>query len=119
MYERDLKVTTTYPSLCMIFSLCRFAGVPVCHIDQLKTLLVTFDIGLIRDEANELAPRRGPHQKWPPLVDNLPDTVAQARTAPQADSTDTTPIESIQGGSTAPSSSRSAPLPALVPHARI
>ena len=60
MHEKALKVTTTYPSLCMIFSLCRFAGVPVCHIDQLKTLLVTFDIGLIRDEANELAPQRGP-----------------------------------------------------------
>ena len=60
MYERAFKVTTTYPFPCMIFSLCRSAGVPIWHIDQLKTLLGTVDIGLIRDEANELAPHRGP-----------------------------------------------------------
>ena len=29
MYERALKVTTTYPFPCMIFSLCRSAGVPI------------------------------------------------------------------------------------------
>ncbi|TMW90971.1 hypothetical protein EJD97_014980 [Solanum chilense] len=40
------------------------------------------------------------------------------RTATQATSTDTTPIESIPGSSTAPSSSCSAPLTALVPLAR-
>ena len=55
----------------------------------------------------------------PLLGDNLADTVAQARTAMQAASTDTTPIESILGSSTALSSSRSAPLPALVPLARV
>ena len=66
MHERAFKVTTTYPFPCMIFSLCRFVGVPVCHIDQLKTLLVTFDICLIRDEANELAPCRGPRPELPP-----------------------------------------------------
>ena len=92
---------------------------PILHIDQLKTPLGTFDIGLIRDEANELAPRRGPRPKLPPLGDNMVDTVAQARTATQAASTDTTPVESISGSSTAPSSSRSAPFPALVPLARV
>ena len=69
MHERAFKVTTTYPLSCMIFSLCRFAGVPIWHVDQLKTPLGTIDIGLIRDEANELAPRRGPHTKLPPLGD--------------------------------------------------
>ena len=117
--RRDFKVTSTYPFPCKIFSLCRSAGVAIWNVDQLKTPLGTFDIGLIRDEANELAPRRGPHQKWPPLVDNLPDTVAQARTAMQAFSTDTTLVESIPGSSTAPSSSRTTPLPALVPLARV
>ena len=92
---------------------------PIWHVDQLKTLLGTVDIGLIRDEANEFAPRRGPHLELPPLGDNLADTVAQARTATQAASTDTTPIESIPCSITAPSSSRLASFPALVPLARV
>ena len=53
------------------------------------------------------------------LGDNLADTVAQARTDAQAASTDTTPVESIQGSINALSSSLSAPLPALVPLARV
>ena len=57
MHEWSFKVTTTYPFPCMIFALCRTAGVPICHIDQLKTQQGTVDVGLIRDEANELAPR--------------------------------------------------------------
>ena len=73
---------------------------PIWHIDQLKTPLGTVDIGLIRDEANELAPRRGPRPELPLLVDNLADTVAQARTATQAASTNTTPVESIPVSST-------------------
>ena len=59
MHERAFKVTTTYPFPCMIFSLCRSAGVPILHVDKLKTPLGTVYIGLTRDEANELAPRRG------------------------------------------------------------
>ena len=77
------------------------------------------DVGLIKDKANELAPRRGPHPELPPLADDLADTVTQARTAMQAVSTDTTPVESIPGSSTSPSSSRTTPLPALVPLARV
>ena len=60
MHVRASKVTTTYPFLCMIFCSCRSTSVPICHIDQLKTLLVTIYIGLIRDEGNELSPCRGP-----------------------------------------------------------
>ena len=111
MHERAFKVTTTYPFPCMIFSLCRFAGVPIWHVDQLKTPLGTIDIGLIRDEANELAPRRGPRPELPPLGDNLVCKVAQARTARQAAFTNTTLVESILGSSTAPSSSSSALYP--------
>ena len=80
-YERGLKVTTTYPFPCMIFALCRSAGVPIWHVDQLKTQQSTVDVGLIRDEANEFAPRRGTHPELPPFADDLADTVAQARTA--------------------------------------
>ena len=78
------KFTTTYPFTCMIFSLCRFAGVPIWHVDQLKTPLDTVDIELIRDEANELTPCRGPHPELPPFGDNLADKVAHAHTAMQA-----------------------------------
>ena len=68
MHERDFRVTTSYPFPCMIFSLCRSAGVPIWNIDQLKTLLGTVDIGLIRDESNELSPRRGARPELPHLV---------------------------------------------------
>ena len=111
MHERAFRVTTTYPFPCMIFSLCRSAGVSIWHADQLKTPLGTVDVGLIRDEANELAPPRGPRAELPPLADDLADTFAQARKATQAASTDTTPVESISGSSTAPSSSRKTPYP--------
>ena len=100
-------------------SLCRSAGVPIWHVDQLKTPLGTIDIGLIRDEANELAPRREPGQELLLLGDNLADMVVQARKATQVASTDTTQVESIPGSSTALSSSCSAPFPALVPLARV
>ena len=119
MHERSFKVTTTYPFPRMIFSLCRSVGVSIWQVDQLKTPLDTVDIGLIRDEVNELAPRRGSRPELPPLGDYLADTVAHARTAMQATSTDTTSVESIPGSSTAPSSSRSAPFPALVPLSRV
>ena len=121
MHERAFKVRTTYSYTCMIFSLCRSAHVPIWHIDQLKTLLGTVDIFLIRDEVNELAPRRGTLPKLPPLSEFLPDMVAHAQTAMKdaSETTDTTPVESIPGSSTAPSSSRSAPLTALVPLARV
>ena len=66
MHERAFKVTTTYPFSCMIFSLCRSTGVPIWHVDHLKTPLGTVDVGLIKDEANELAPRKGPRPELPP-----------------------------------------------------
>ena len=118
MHEREFKVTTTYPFPCIIFALCRSAGVPIWHVDQLKTPQGIVDVGLIRDEANELAPRRGPRPELPPLADDLADTVAQARAATQV-STDTTPVESIPGSSPAPSSSRTALLPLPAPLARV
>ena len=118
MHERTFKVTTTYPFPCMIFALCRSAGVPIWNVGHLETPQGTVDVGLIRDEANELAPRRGPRPELPPLADDLANTVAQARTATQA-STDTTPVESIPGSSPAPSSSRIAPLPLPAPLARV
>ena len=60
----------------MKFSLCRFAGVPIWHIDQLKTPQIYVYIGLIKDEANELVRHRGTRLEWPLLSENLGDTVA-------------------------------------------
>ena len=59
IHERAFKATTTYPFPCMIFELCRSAGVPVWHIDVLKTPTGIMDIGFFWDETNELAPNRG------------------------------------------------------------
>ena len=92
---------------------------PIWRVDHLKTPLGTVDIGLIRDEANELVPHRGTRPEFSPLVDNLADTVAQARKSTQAASTDTTPVDSIPGCITSRSFSRSAPLPVLVPLGRV
>ena len=121
MHKRAFKVTTTYPFPCMVFSLCASIGVLIFIINELKTLQGNIDIGLIKDEANELAPRRRLRPELPPLSENLVDMVAHAVMDTQAasETTDTTPIESIPGSSTAPSSSRTAPLPALVPLARV
>ena len=74
---------------------------------------------MLASSLNELAPRRGPRPEHPPLADDLADMVAQARTATQATSTDTTPVEFIPGSRTAPSSSRTAPLLEQVPLARV
>ena len=68
MHERAFKVNTTYPFLCMIFSLCRSAGVPIWHVDQLKTPRGTVDVALIRDEAMSWLHAEGPVQSCPHLL---------------------------------------------------
>ena len=37
IHDRDFKASTTYPFSCMIFQLCRNAGVPIWHIGFLRT----------------------------------------------------------------------------------
>ena len=68
----------------------------------------TVGIDLIRDEANEFAPHRRPGQELSPLGENLADMIAHVSMATQDafETTYTTPVESILGSSTAPSSSR-------------
>ena len=82
---------------------------------------LTIDIGLIHDEDNELAPHRETRLELQPLGENLAVTVdqAQADYPATSNSTDTTPIESIPGGSTTLSSSCSTPSATLVPLARV
>ena len=120
-HDKAFKETITYPFACMVFSLCRLAGVPLWYIDALKTAPGTIDIGLILDEANELAPHRGPHPEVQPLGKNLAATVEKSQEANSATSepTDTTTIESIPSGSTTPILSRSTPSATLVPLARV
>ena len=91
----------------------------IWHVDLFKTLLGIVYICLIRDEANDFAPRRGPRPKMPSPGDNHANTIAESRTATQAASIDTSPVESIPVSTTAPSSSHSAPFSTLVPLARV
>lgn len=103
--------STIYSFSYMIFQLCRDAGLPIWHRDVLCAPTGTVDIGFITDEANEVAPWRGPIFDVKPLDDNLVDTVEQAQGADHAtlEPTDTNPVESATGTSRAPSSSRSTP----------
>ena len=53
------KATTTYRIPCLILELCRFAGVPICHIDIIMIPTGIIDIGLIRDKAMRRHPTKG------------------------------------------------------------
>ena len=75
MQERYFKDNTTYPFSCMVFALCRFAGARVWNIDAIKTPPGQVDIGIIRDEANELDPQRGPRIDFQSLGENLAATI--------------------------------------------
>ena len=121
MYRRAFKVKITYPFSCMIFSLCRSTNVSILRIDQLKTPLSTFDIGLIRDKDNELSTSRRPCPELPLLCKNLAYILANDRTTTHAslETTHNTPVESISFSSTAPASSHSSPVPAVVPLVRV
>ena len=68
MHERAFKVTTTYPFLCMIFSLCRSAGVPIWHVDQLKTPQGTVDVALSKTRPMSWLHTEGPVQSCPHLL---------------------------------------------------
>ena len=106
----------------MIFQLYRDVGVPLWHCDVLLTPIGIVDIGLIKDETNVAAPRRGPRVDLQPLSENLADTVEQAQGADPAtlEPTDTTLAESAPSTSRAPSYFRSTPPSAtLVPIARV
>ena len=78
IHERAFKGTTTYPFPCMSYELCTFSRVPVWHIDVLRTPTGIVYIGLIRDEANELAPNIGSRVEVQPFVEKLADTVEKA-----------------------------------------
>uniref|UniRef100_M1DE30 Integrase core domain containing protein n=1 Tax=Solanum tuberosum TaxID=4113 RepID=M1DE30_SOLTU len=107
LHERDFKPTTTYYFPCMIFQLCRDAGVPIWHCDKLVHATGTLDIRLIQDDTNVAAPRRGPRVDVP-MGEDLIHTMGQM----QGDGPPTTapsnehPTFSSQTASQVPSSSR-------------
>uniref|UniRef100_M1DGE0 Integrase core domain containing protein n=1 Tax=Solanum tuberosum TaxID=4113 RepID=M1DGE0_SOLTU len=111
IHERAFKTSTTYPFPCLIFQLCRDFGVPIWHCDRLIHPTGTLDVGLIRDEVNVAAPRRGPQIDMP-LGTNLVDVVEQMQgdeLAPPAH-IDDAPASSSQAASQALSSSKATPL---------
>ena len=116
MHERAFKSTISYPFPCMVFALCSFAGVHVCHNYVIKTPPCQVYIEIIRDEDNDLAPNGGPHIEVHPLLENLEAMVKQVQGANPATSvpTDNTPVESIQVCSTTPNSYCSIPSSTLV-----
>ena len=83
IHERDFKTSSTYPFPCIIFEFYMSAGVTIWHIYCLKTPTGTVDIALILDEANEVAPNKGPRVEVQPLGENLADMVEHAQGADQ------------------------------------
>ncbi|KAG5571516.1 hypothetical protein H5410_061282 [Solanum commersonii] len=78
LHKRAFKTTTTYPFPCMIFHLCRDAGVPIWNCAKLVHATGTLDIGLIQDDANVAALRRGPRVDVPMGEDLIHTTTNQA-----------------------------------------
>ena len=111
IHERAFKNSTTYPCAYLIFYLCRDAEVPIWHCDMIRSLVGTFDIGLMKDKANTKAPHRCIIIEMHPLSENLADTVELAEGADLATSEpfDTTPSDSSYVSNRAQSSSHSTP----------
>uniref|UniRef100_M1DLJ6 Integrase core domain containing protein n=1 Tax=Solanum tuberosum TaxID=4113 RepID=M1DLJ6_SOLTU len=110
IHERAFKTSTTYPFPCLIFQLCRDSGVPLWHCYKLIHPTGTLNIGLIQDEVNLAAPRRGPRIDVP-LGSDLVDVVEQMHGAEHIlpAHSDDAPTSSSQASSQAPNSSRATP----------
>lgn len=122
IHERAFKTSTTYPFPCLIFQMCRDAGVKIWHYDTIFKHTWTMDIGLIKDEANLGAPRRGSWIKVPLLGENLADTVELDQEADPSspDHTDPTTSSYLHATNNAPNSSRSTPpIVSVIPLARV
>lgn len=78
IHEMAFNTATTYPFPWLIFYMCRDAGLSIRHCHTHRRPTGMLDIGLIKDEANVVAPRRGPRVLVLPLGKNLADMVEQA-----------------------------------------
>uniref|UniRef100_M1DK40 Integrase core domain containing protein n=1 Tax=Solanum tuberosum TaxID=4113 RepID=M1DK40_SOLTU len=65
IHDRVFYKTTTMPFLCLIFRLCREATIPLWPFDRLVEVFKTVDMGLIKDDANHTAPRKGHTARTP------------------------------------------------------
>ncbi|KAG5599608.1 hypothetical protein H5410_030978 [Solanum commersonii] len=101
----------------------RYSRVSIWHFDKLIHPTGALDIGLIRDEANMVPPRKEPQVEVPPLGADLADTVGKAQGGDPSipDHNNTVPTSFFQATSMAPSSSRSIPQlgAVVVPLARL
>ena len=68
MNERAFNVTTTYPFSCMIFALCRSAGVPIWNVDQLKTRRALLTLTSSETRPMSWLYAEGPVQSCPHLL---------------------------------------------------
>lgn len=59
IHERFFK-DYLLPICCIVFQSCRNDRVPIWHIEVLCTPRGSVNIGLIKDVADEVEPRRGP-----------------------------------------------------------
>lgn len=65
--------STTYPFACLIFEMCRGAGVLIWHCDTLHSPIGPVDIVIIKDEATIAEQQREPKIEIPPMCDNFAD----------------------------------------------
>lgn len=59
------------PFPCLIFHICREAIVLVWHCDQLIQVTKIVDVGMIKDDANPTAPRKGIQIDLPSWGDDI------------------------------------------------
>lgn len=111
IHEWDFKTYTIYPFAFLVFSICREDGVSILHCDILHSPTRTVDIGLIKDEANVVAPRRGRRVKMNLLSGNLADTIklSQGTDPATLEPADTRLADSAHATSPAPNAYQSIP----------
>lgn len=109
--ERDFKTSTIHPLACLIFQLCKEAGVQICQCDTLRIRVRTVGISLISDKANIETPRRGTQIEISTFSGNIEDMIELAEGADTTtfDPTNTTLTDSTHAASFAPNSSLSTP----------
>lgn len=59
IHERAFLKTTTMPFPYLIVCICREATVQVWHCDKLVEVRKTVNVGLVKDDVNPMAPRKG------------------------------------------------------------
>lgn len=69
--EKAFHGITTLPFPCLIFHICRVASVPLWNYDRLTESAKIVNVGFIKDDANQVAPKKGIQIDLPHLGDDL------------------------------------------------